>query len=125
MIQGAPRWLQRAAGVAIELFQWWRAEMLDLGRASLHLLPSRRSPQLLMKIGDRTVLLEQRVGKGWNPMRSISQRDDGEWPAELPELEPDLRNARTSIVLPAAEIYFEDFDLPVAATRHLGTVLRL
>jgi hypothetical protein len=112
-------------GAAIELFRWWRAEMRGIGRALVRLLPSRRSPQLLLRVGVDAASLEQLEGKNWNVIGVVPRRDDGTWSGELPGLAPALRHARTAIVLPADEFYFEDFELPAAAVRHLRAVLHL
>jgi hypothetical protein len=109
----------------IELFQWWRAEMRDLGRAALRLLPSRRSPQLRLSVGGQSASLEQFSNRQWNVIGTIPRRDDGAWADELPGLGPDMKQARTAVALPAADFYFEDFELPAAVSRHLGAALRL
>lgn len=112
-------------GAAVELFRWWRTEMRGIGQALVRLLPSRRSPQLLLRVSEHSASLEQFTGKGWTVIGAIPRRDDGTWASELPGLAAELKHARIAIVLPAAEFYFEEFELPAAATRHLGAVLRL
>src|SRR4051812_35438686 len=112
-------------GAAVELFRWWRTEMRGIGQALLRQLPSRRSPQLLLRVGAQSASLEQFTGKAWNVIGAIPRRDDGTWSSELPGLSPELKHARTAITLPPDELYFEDFELPAAAARHLGGVLRL
>src|SRR5688572_30286964 len=105
MNRGAPQALRHAATAMVELFKWWRAEMNGLGQALLRLLPSRRSPQLILRIGDGSASLERRVQKAWTTIGTVPANADGTWPAELPGLAPDLRDARTAIVLPPRELY--------------------
>jgi hypothetical protein len=125
MIRGASQSLRRAVVATIELFNWWRSEMRAMGHSLLSVLPSRRSPQLVLKVGDASASLEQCVDKTWSTIGTIPLRDDGSWASELPGLAAELRDARTKVELPPREFYFEEFELPTAVTRHLGAALRL
>ena len=111
--------LRGAARNAVELFDWWCAELRDLAQWTLRLLPSRRSPEVLLRVSGDHVSVERREGEGWKPVLAFS-------PTEAPPILPsDLKGARAAIGLAADEFYFDDFELPLAAARNLVAVLAL
>jgi hypothetical protein len=122
---GVPQPLRRVVDVCVELFQWWRGEMRDIGQALLRQLPSRKSPELLLRIGAASATLERRAEGAWQVIGTIPAREDGSWPAELPGLATEQRGARTALVFENGEFYFDDIELPLATERHLAPVVRL
>lgn len=117
--------LRAQAGAAVELFGWWRAELRDIAQWLLRQLPSRKSPELMLRVAPTAASLEQREAQGWKVVGTLPRGEDGSWPAELPGLPPELHGARTALVFPVSEFYFDEIDLPLAAERHLTSVLRL
>jgi hypothetical protein len=119
MTWGGAAPLRGAARTAVELFGWWRTELRDLTQWLLRQLPSRKTPEVLLRVADERLSLERREGSAWIPVLTLD-------PAQpLPDLPEPLRNARAAIALPASELFFDELQLPVAAERHLVSVLRL
>jgi len=125
MKRGVRELLRDQVRAAVELFVWWRAELRDVGQFLLRQLPSRKSPELLLRVLADSATVDQRDGQGWKVIGTVPARDDGSWPAELPGLPPEVRDSRTAIALPESELYFDEIELPLAAERHLASVLRL
>jgi len=117
--------LRTQARAAAELFAWWRAELRDICQWLLGQLPSRKSPELMLRVAARGASLEQREAQSWKVIGTVPAREDGSWPDELPGLPPELQGARTAIVLAETELYFDEIELPLATERHLTAVLRL
>ncbi len=118
------RLFARASAVR-ELFEWWRGELRDLAQSLLRQLPSRKSPELLLRVSATSISVERRKGAEMEVVGTVPVGGDGTWPADLPGLSPELRGARAAIVLPAGELHTCEFELPLAAERHLSSVLRL
>ena len=125
MKRGASELLRAQLRAAAELYAWWRAELRDVAQLLLRQLPSRKSPVLLLRVGANGASLEQRAAQEWKVIGTLPKRDDGTWPTELPGLPPELQGARTALALPDSELYFDELELPLAAERHLASVLRL
>jgi hypothetical protein len=119
MSQGSAATWRRAARKAVELFKWWCAELRDIGQWVLRVLPSRRSPEILLRVSGNQVSMEQREGESWKPVLTFALT------AVPPELSQDLKGARTAIGLGAEEFYIDDFELPMAAARNLVAVVDL
>jgi hypothetical protein len=125
MTKGGTAVLRDVARDAADLFTWWRGELRDLRQWLLGMLPSRRSPELLVRVGSEAATLERLEGGEWKTIGTVPVGADGAWPAELPGLPAELRGARTALVFPAADFYFDEIELPLAAESHLQAVLRL
>ena len=125
MKRGVLSLLRGHAEALRELFEWWRGEMRDLGQALLRQLPSRKSPEVLLRVDATTISVEQREGAGSKVVGTVPVGADGAWPIELPGLPAALRGARTAIALPESELFSCEFELPLAAERHLSAVLGL
>jgi hypothetical protein len=125
MNRGVLSRLRDPAETLRELFGWWRGELRDLGQALLRQLPSRKSPEVLLRVGAATVSVERREGAGSKVVGTVPMGADGAWPIELPGLPAELRGARTAIALPESELFCCEFDLPLAAERHLSAVVGL
>jgi general secretion pathway protein L len=117
--------LRALAGEAAELFRWWCSELKEMAQLLLRQWPSRKTPQLLVRVTGRSASVEQRDAQGWKEIGAVPMREDGSWPEGLPGLPAELLGARAAIVLPEADLYFETMDLPLAAERQLSSVLRL
>jgi hypothetical protein len=115
--------LRAAARSAVELFDWWRMELRDLAQWGLRQLPSRKSPEVLLRVVNQQLSIERREQADWKPFANLAHDADGS--AELPALPADLRDARTAIGLADSEFFFDEFELPLATERHLASVLRL
>src|SRR5688572_2750576 len=125
MRRGAVESLRGFAHAAIELFAWWRAELRDIGRALLPLLPDRKSPQALLRVGAGVITVEKPMGAGWTVVGTVPRQPDGSWPAELAGLPAELQGARVAIALERSALFFDEFALPLASERHLSAVLKL
>lgn len=125
MNRGVLSLLRDQARAARELFDWWRGELREIGQVLLRQLPSRKSPQVLLRVGDQTISLEQRVGSQCTVVGTVPRNSDGTWPADLPGLPAELAGARAAIGLPDAELFSSEFAFPQAAERHLSAVLGL
>jgi hypothetical protein len=112
-------------GAARELFGWWRGEVRDLAQAALRQLPSRKTPELVLRVSATSMSVERHKGAQNEVIGTVPMGDDGSWPAELLGLAPELRGARAAIALPGEELHTCEFELPLAAERHLSAVLRL
>jgi hypothetical protein len=69
--------------------------------------------------------LERRTEGAWQVIGTIPARVDGSWTAELPGLATEQHGTRTALVFENAEFYFDEIELPLAAERHLASVVRL
>jgi hypothetical protein len=125
MNRGVLSLLRDSAATAHDVFGWWRGELRELAQALLRKLPSRKSPEILLRVGAGAISVERREGAGSKVVGTASVGADGAWPAELPGLPAELRGARTAIVMPDSELFSCEFDLPLAAEAHLSAVLGL
>jgi hypothetical protein len=125
MNRGVLSRLVARVGAARELFDWWRGEMRDLAQALLRQLPSRKTPELLLRVTSGSISVERRKGAASEVIGIVPMAGDGSWPAEISGLAPGLRGARAAIALLPEELHNCEFELPLAAERHLSAVLRL
>ena len=120
-----PAPLRRAFGVVRELALWWWGEMRDIGGQLLRLLPSRKSPQVFVRVGDTAMSVECREAHEWKVVGTVPRSADGSWPAEIPGLPKEWIGARAVLLVPESELFFCEFELPTATERQLGAVLQL
>src|SRR5689334_19737419 len=113
--------LRGPARTAVELFAWWRTELRDLAQWLLRQMPSRKTPEVLLRVVGERVSVQRRDGASWSEVLVIDSA------SAIPaiELPADLRGARAAIALDSSEFFFDDLQLPLATERHLGSVLRL
>src|SRR4051794_19582633 len=116
MNRGATELLRAQLTAAGEIYGWWRAELKELTQFLLRQLPSRKSPELLLRVGGEGASLEQFEAPAWKVVGTLP-KPDGVWPAELPGLPPEFVGARTALALPEADLYFDEIELPLAAER--------
>lgn len=120
-----PEPLRHAAASVRELGTWWWGELRDIGSQLFKWLPSRRSPQVFVRVAPNSMSVERREANEWKVVGTVPAATDGSWPAELPGLPEELAGARAAIVFPESELFFCEFELPAATERQLNSVLQL
>src|SRR3954468_1135308 len=120
-----PDSLRRAGASVRELGTWWWSELRDMGTQLLRWLPSRRSPQVFVRIVATAMSVERREANAWKVVGTVPAKADGSWPVELPGLPPELAGSRAAVILPESDLFYCEFELPAAAERQLGSVLQL
>jgi len=120
-----PAPLRRAFAVVLELALWWWGEMREIGGQLMRLLPSRKSPQVFVRVADAAMSVECREANQWKVVGTVPRLADGSWPAEIPGLPKEWMGARAVLMVPESELFYCEFELPTAAERQLGAVLQL
>lgn len=122
MIRGGAAKLREATQIAVELFAWWRAELRDLAQWALRQLPSRSTPEVLLRVSGERISVERRAAQSWTPVLAFTHDAAV---GDLPELPPTLKGARAAIALDDSEFYFDDLQFPVGVVRHLASAVKL
>jgi hypothetical protein len=122
---GVPQSVLRSWISAQELVAWWWNEMRDIGAQLLRFLPSRKSPQVFIRLSAGGATVECREADDWKVIGTVPAAPDGSLPGELPGLPAQFAAARAAIIVPDEELFFCEFELPAAAERQLASVLRL
>lgn len=109
-----------------EFLAWWLGELRESFAFVVRLATTGRAVRAIVHVAGRELKLVERVG---NELREIplAAPDPAGAPGDISAavLRQELTDARTALSMPANEILVREFELPLAAERHLASALEL